>query len=261
MLARVMMVLAAWTSTAGAQASPVQLTYLGNMGVMLAGGGRVVVVDGLHRGELAEYAAIPDTLLTLLENGRAPYARISVALTTHRHGDHFNPLSVASRLSADTAMMYAAPAETIDSLVGRSAAWASSPRILRLGPPVAGRERVVDGVTALGLPHNPTRTRLAENVGYLIEIGGLRILHVGDADPNVDTYRALHLDAERIDIAIVPFWYLVGGSDSLRSAIRPRTWVASHVPPGEAARVKREVQGMYPNALVLVEPGEQRSLR
>lgn len=261
MLARVMLVLAAWTSTAGAQASPVQLTYLGNMGVMLAGGGRVVVVDGLHRGELAEYAAIPDTLLALLENGRAPYARVAVALTTHRHRDHFNPLSVASRLSADTAMMYAAPAETIDSLVGTSAAWASSPRILRLSPPVAGREPVADGVTALGLPHNPTPTRLAVNVGYLIEIGRLRILHVGDADPNVDTYRALHLDAERIDIAIVPFWYLMGGSDSLRSAIQPRIWVASHVPPGEAERVRRAVQGMHPNALVLAEPGEQRWLR
>jgi len=120
---------------------------------------------------------------------------------------------------------------------------------------------VADGVTALGLPHNPTPTRLAVNVGYLIEIGRLRILHVGDADPNVDTYRALHLDAERIDIAIVPFWYLMGGSDSLRSAIQPRIWVASHVPPGEAERVRRAVQGMHPNALVLAEPGEQRWLR
>lgn len=261
MVLRVMMVMILWFSTANAQGAGVQLTYLGNMGMVLDGGGTVLVIDGLHHGELAEYAAIPDTLLSSLENGRAPYQRVTVALTTHRHKDHFNPLSVASRLSADTAMIFAAPAETVDSLLGQAREWATSSRVRRVSPSAAGRTQVVAGVTALGLPHNPTPTRLASNVGYLVEVGGLRILHVGDADPNVAIYRELHLDEEHIDVAVVPFWYLLGGSDSLRRLIRPRLWVAAHVPPREAVEVQREVLRRYRNAIVLGQPGEQRWLR
>lgn len=116
------------------------------------------------------------------------------------------------------------------------------------------------GVTALGLPHNPTRSRPADNVGYLVELAGLRILHVGDADPSVETYRLVGIH-ERVDVAIVPFWYLTAEWDSLRRLIAPRIWVATHVPPKSAAQVRREVSARVPGAVVLTQPGEEHTLR
>lgn len=84
MLPRVLMLPVVAAALVLLPASPVKLTYLGNMGVALADNGSTIVIDGLHHGELTEYAAVPDSLLRALEKAQAPYRRLKAALTTHR---------------------------------------------------------------------------------------------------------------------------------------------------------------------------------
>lgn len=243
------------------QTPGVTLTYLGNMGVLLEAGERRIVVDGFHRGGLAEYAAVPVRLLEPLEGARPPFTSLTAALTTHRHKDHFDSRSVASRLTADSLVLYAGPPEVIDSVSAALPALPNRSRIRAVRPIGDDRIRIADGILGLNLPHNPTPSRRAENVGYLIEIGGLKVLHVGDADPTIENYRGQRLGEERVDIAIVPFWYLLGENDRVRQLIQPRVWVATHVPPSDTAKVRQDVLRRLTGAIVLTTPGSQHQLR
>ncbi len=247
-----------------AQAKRVSLTYLANMGVLLECDDRRVVIDGLHRGALAEYASVPPALLAPLEQARAPFARLDLALTTHRHHDHFDAASVAARLGADTGTRYLAATETADSLYARTSLRAGHPQVLGIDPSPGGEQRVmVSGldVTVLHLPHNPTASRRVANVGFLLACNGLRILHVGDADPTAANYDPHHLADRSVDIAIVPFWYLTGSDDAVRRSIGARLWVASHIPLADTAGVRRQVLDRVPEAVVLTRPGEEYELR
>ncbi len=247
-----------------ARRSPeVTLVYLANMGVVLEGDGRRVAIDAFHHGALAMYAAVPRELLQPLEQAQEPFARLDLILTTHRHLDHFDAGSVASRLGSDPGVRFLAATETVDSLYARTSLGSGHPRVHGVLPPARGETRLADapvGLTVLDLPHNPTPSRRVANVGFLVELGGLGILHVGDADPEAATYAA-HRLAGRVDVAIVPFWYLTGEDDAVRRAIGARVWVATHIPPADTASVRRQVLAQVPGAIVLTRPGERHPLR
>lgn len=255
--------LAAPAASLPAQSPPASLTYLANMGVLLDCGGRRVVIDGLHRGALAEYPSVPPALLAALEQARPPIARLDLALTTHRHHDHFDAASVAARLGADSGTRYLAATETVDSLYARTSLAAGQPRVRGMEPPAGGEERLTIAglaVSVLHLPHNPTPSRRVANVGFLLDCGGLRILHVGDADPTGANYDPHRLATRAVDVAIVPFWYLTGADDTVRRSIGARLWVASHIPLPDTAAVRRQVLSRVPGAVVLARPGEEYAL-
>ena len=255
-------VLTASANLLPAQTRPaVRLTYLGNMGVLLEAGEQRVVVDALHRGELPDYAHLPPDLLAELEGATGRLKRIDVALTTHRHLDHFAAASVAARLRSDSAFHYLAPTQVVDTLRALAAGWFRT-RVHPVTPPAGGRaELQLAGIriAALDLPHQRVR-RSAQNLGYLIRLGGLTILHVGDADRDPARFARHRLAAERIDVAIIPSWYLSQAPETIRREIAARTVVVSHITPSDTAKVRREVTRDWPGAIVLARPGEQFSL-
>ncbi len=247
-----------------AQSPRVVLTYLANMGVLLEGGEKRIVIDGFHRGGLPEYAAVPPELLAPLEQAREPFGALDLVLTTHRHLDHFDAGSVVARLGADTGVAYVAAPETVDSLYARTTLPTRHSRVRGVAPPEHGEQRLTVsgiGVAVLDLRHNPTPSRRVANVGFLLELEGLRILHVGDADPTGANFDPHRLAARRVDVAIVPFWYLTGRDDTVRRSIGARIWVATHVPPSDTAAVRRQVLARTPRAIVLTTPGERHALR
>jgi L-ascorbate metabolism protein UlaG (beta-lactamase superfamily) len=248
----------------GQSEQALQLTYLANMGVLLEVGDRRVVIDGLHRAELEGTPAVPPLHLAALEGATGAFRRIDVALTTHRHLDHFAAASVAARLRADSAVHYLAPREVVDTLWARGAAPSFAARVHPITPTPKGRVHyALAGVriAALDLPHNPTRTPRAQNVGYLIRVGGVTILHVGDADPDGARFAPHRLAAERIDVAVLPSWYVTEASEMVRREIAPRTVVVSHVWVADTARVRRDVERLWPGAIVLTRPGETFRIR
>jgi L-ascorbate metabolism protein UlaG (beta-lactamase superfamily) len=263
-LANSLLCLALGASPLAAQEAGLTITYLGNMGVLAEGGGRRVVIDGFHRGELEPYAAVPPRLLGALEYARPPFERLDLAFTTHRHRDHFNAQSVAARLVRDSAMPYVAARETVESLVARSSLPPRHPRLHPVLPPPGGAAALTVGsltIEVLDLPHNPTPSTRVANVGLLVELAGFRLLHVGDAHPTAENFLPHHLDERGVDVAIVPFWYLTDEGDAVRRAIGARTWIATHIPPADSAQVRARVMRTVPAAIVLVRPGERFVVR
>jgi L-ascorbate metabolism protein UlaG (beta-lactamase superfamily) len=251
-----------------AQEPRLAITYLANMGVLLESGGKRIVIDGFHHAALEGTAAVPPALLSALEHSRAPLDRIDLVLTTHRHLDHFDAGSVARRLSSDSSVVFVAAQETVDSLHANTGLRARgsqvSGRVRGVVPPSRGETRVpVAGIdlTVLDLPHNPTRRRRVANVGFLIDFGGMRALHVGDADPTEANFASHRLSQRSIDVAFVPFWYLTERNGEMMRTIGARMWIATHLPASGTLEIARRVREAAPGALVLTSPGERLSVR
>lgn len=241
----------------------VDLTYLANMGVLLESGGRRVIIDGFHRGELAEYAPVPAAMLESLEQARAPFRTLDLMIATHRHRDHFNAASVAARLRADSSVVFLAARETVDSLVARTDGLANHPRVWAAQTSAStGHHLSIAGVdvTVLDLPHNPTPSQRVANVGVIVELGGLRVLHVGDAFAAPTTFARHQLASRPVDVAIVPFWYFANENAEVLRLIGARRWIATHVPPADTAAVRKRVHAADATAIVLTTSGERVSL-
>ena len=242
----------------------VTITFLANEGVMLSSGGQKVLIDALFLKYGPGYAVPADSTLASLQGARIPFDSVDVILVTHRHGDHFHPVPMAAHLRANPRATLLTSQQVIDSLSGQlSAAELRSPRIVsRTTAPGMRRRESVAGITVelLGLPHAATRHRIVEHLGYVVEIGGRRVLHVGDTDVTEANFAAFRLDTARIDVALIPNWVVTTdeGRRVIERWIRPRQVVAVHVGTADADRTIRDVRSAMPNAVTFARSLEIR---
>lgn len=238
----------------------VTITFLANEGVMLEGGGRKVLIDALFLKYETAFALPADSTQRALQGARPPFGDVDLVLATHHHGDHFHPAPVAAHLRANPGATLLSTRQVVDSLRGRiPASDPVSRRILaRALPDGARRREVVDGIAVelLGLRHHDIG-----HLGYIVEIGGRRVLHVGDTDRAERSFPALRLDTARIDVALLPEWMLRDerGRELVDRWIRPRHVVAFHVSVGEEERTARRVRRAMPEAVTFVRSLDRRT--
>jgi L-ascorbate metabolism protein UlaG (beta-lactamase superfamily) len=251
--------------TAGQQVGDrLRITYLANEGVILSDGNRDVIIDGLFRYYGPEFALAPDSVRDALARAAPPYADIDLVLITHRHGDHFHPADVAAHLEANRGAIVLTSPQVVDSLRGRlSDASEVGGRIQpRAVAPFSRRRETVAGIAVelLGLPHGGGgRMAGVQHLGYIVELGGRRILHLGDAEIEPKLYQAFRLDTARIDVALVPQWMLFDrdGLRSLNEFVRPRQVVAFHFSDSDRETAQARVAQAWPGAVALVRPLQQ----
>ena len=70
-----------------------------------------------------------------------------------------------------------------------------------------------------------------QNIIYLVEISGIRILHVGDAD--TDTGAFDHIGIDSVDVAIVPQWFGNEKGKQIIEKLKPKKIIVAHIAPGE----------------------------
>jgi L-ascorbate metabolism protein UlaG (beta-lactamase superfamily) len=243
------------------QPAGVAVTYIANEGVLLSAGGKKVLIDGLFTEYGPEYAIPADSTQAALETARAPFDAVDLVLVTHRHGDHFHPAPMAAHLLANPRATLVTSQQVIDSLraipAGRTLP--ASRWLARTTAPGTRRREVVNGVAIelLGLPHGGARHRHVEHLGYIVELGGRRVLHVGDTDVSDAAFAPFRLDTARIDVALLPAWMMTSesGRRVIEQRIRPRQIVAIHMGRAGAAgteRTAREVATLAPRAIALV---------
>ena len=88
----------------------VRVTYLANEGVLIDGP-CAVLVDALQRDSLGSYARHPPDVQEKLESARAPFDKVSLALATHYHLDHWDPGAVARFLGSNPSAVFASTPE------------------------------------------------------------------------------------------------------------------------------------------------------
>jgi L-ascorbate metabolism protein UlaG (beta-lactamase superfamily) len=259
LLARVATVAAALAPAASAHAQ-VTVTFLANEGVMLSGGGKKVLIDALFRKYKRGFAVPADSTQAALQAARPPFDGVDLILVTHRHGDHFHPAPLAAHLLANPRATLLTSAQVIDSLRRHPPARIlPTQRLLaRTTAPATRRREVVNGVTVelLGLRHHDL-----EHLGFIVDVGGRRVLHVGDVDDAETAFPPFRLDTARIDVALLPYWMVrsTEGRRAIARWIRPKQVVAFHVGAREGDRAPRAVRAAMPGAVTFVRSLETRT--
>ena len=136
-------------------------------------------------------------------------------------------------------------------------------RVTGATPPL--KERVAMRVAGvdfeiLGVGHGSERFRSVQNLGHIIKLGGKKLLHVGDADITVEVLERFKLNEEGIDIAILPFWFLVekDGPRIVREYIKPKHIIAVHISPIQIKRVTEQIKEAFPDAVAFTSMLEKR---
>ncbi len=210
----------------------VEVRYLANEGFLVDGAGKRLLVDALFGSGIAGYAAVAPDIRSDLEAGAGTWGGVDVALATHAHGDHFDPDAVRRFLAANPEAVFVSTPQAKARMAGGDPALLE--RFVAVLPdPGAVRRLELEGVSidVLNL-HHGVREPPIENVGYVVTLGDLRLLHFGDTEAKLEEFEPyLELLADT-EVALLPFWFLSSEwrAAMVRDRIRPRWIVAAHTP-------------------------------
>lgn len=223
------------------------IKYIANEGVLVSAGGKQVLIDAIHREWKPTYLAPPPDLLKALESAAPPYNAVDLVLVTHNHLDHFHPESIALHMQNNPKAALAAPEQVVAEIARNAAGYESVKSRVKAVTPAWKEKTVMDigGVklTVLGLRHVNLRHRQVQNLGYIVEVAGRKVLHVGDAELSAENFSSFLLNTENIDAAVLPAWFLntAGGCEQVKNLIGAKHLIATHIPPDHAADYKKNV--------------------
>jgi len=125
----------------------------------------------------------------------------------------------------------------------------------------------VDGIQLEVFNLHHGRKRQVVNLGFLIHVAGRNILHLGDTESTTSDLEPLGLNKKEIDLAFIPFWYLVEGSwrDTVHLTLAPDKIVVMHLPAPDSGdayieslggwdKVTEGIKKAYPNATIFRAP-------
>ena len=241
----------------------VVVTQLANEGFILGDGQSTrVMIDGMVVEPYSVYGGLPYPFQADFEAANGPFAKINLVLVSHQHHDHNQP-EFACKFIQNSIAILATSSQVIDLMRERCRQFIlSSPRVQIIDPQYDQPETLsVGGATAtiFLLSHGAGKYAALKNYGHLVEIGGMRVLHIGDAAMiNADFDRA-NVANMKVDVALVPFWYFQPGPGGalVRKYLTAKHMVATHIPPGEMDEVKSFLKVEYPEVIILENPMDE----
>jgi len=241
-----------------------EVLYLANEGFLLRRGEIDVLIDAFVEEPYAGYAGLPPELSAHLRTTTAPFDSIELALVSHAHGDHFQEGLASAFLKASTRTRLVSSPQVVDALRAALGAEHQASERLEALLPEAGARKVTAhagvGIELLWLPHGGMPSRKIQNLGHLITIGDMKILHVGDADMIPAAFAPYRLAEEAIDVAILPYWYFVypGGRRLVQEHLPARLYIAAHIAPSEHEKLRAQIAARMPQVVVFDEALETR---
>ncbi|OJJ22883.1 hypothetical protein BKI52_00600 [marine bacterium AO1-C] len=238
-----------------------QITYIANEGVFLQKNDKKVLIDALHEKYRPIYLYPSPKLRRQMEKGQAPFDGVNLVLVSHLHGDHFGASSCARQLKNNPKTILIGSGQVRDSLRKTSLFPQIKPQI----KVATQTEQVIINqipVKILKIAHvSKYRHGWVQNFGYVINLEGQKVLHIGDAEVSEEIFEALKLVEAGIDVAVLPVWFLISnkGKQLVNQYIRPRQVIASHISVGDEKSATRQVKKYFPKAIVFTQSGQQVS--
>ncbi len=263
LIAILLLSLAVFGQNSNKQKSGLSITYIGNEGIVIETGKQQIVIDGLHDKYLM-YTTLEQPQLDDLINARKPFERVSLILASHFHLDHFNAKMVGAHLQNNPKARFIGTQQAANDFAKVFAGFEQiKDRVQPTMPNFKERIDLTFGdvkVSVLRLWHSGP-LRATENLGYLLTVNSKKLLHVGDADMSVENYEPYKLTSEKIDVAFLPYWYLLDskGAAFVRQHIPAKQVVAVHIPPADAESVTKKIKAAYPEAICFTSLMEQRT--
>lgn len=253
------------SSTPASSKTGLTIQYIANMGVLISAAGKNVLIDVIHREYKPSYLFPPPDLLKALEAAAPPYNAVDLILVTHNHLDHFHSESIALHMQNDPKATLVSPEQIVAEIAKNAAGFDAIKSRVKEVTPAWNQKAVMDTVgiklTVLGLRHVNLRHREVQNLGYIVEIAGRKVLHVGDAELSDENFASFLLKAENIDVAVLPAWFLdtSAGCDQVKKLIGAKHLIATHIPPDHANDYKKNVTTNCAGADAFINLLEERN--
>jgi L-ascorbate metabolism protein UlaG (beta-lactamase superfamily) len=248
-------------------AGVLEVIYLANEGFMIAGGGKKVLIDALFREGVGGYAVISPATRALLEQVRSPFDGVDAVFATHYHADHFDAEAVLAHLKNNPQALFFSTNQAADKLRATGQFDAVKTRVVATLPKEGERFRNEHRglrVQLLNIHHG--RSRPIENLGFIVEIAGKRILHIDDSVAEAAVFQKYEVVKDNIDVAFLPFWYFSNDDfkQAVREHIRPRRIVVMHIEldtfrSGSWQKKWAQIKAEFPNAFYFAQELEKKS--
>jgi L-ascorbate metabolism protein UlaG (beta-lactamase superfamily) len=239
-----------------AQSQSLKITYIGNEGVLLEGLGQKVMIDALFDNYYKDYLNPDESMIKNMMDGKVPFDKIDVLLSTHVHRDHFEVALTGQFLSAHPETQYFSSEQIKNELEKEYGNFQSiKGRIQGYVRDENSHDSKSSGIkiNSFFVYHSGgKRTESIENMGFIVEVGGIKVLHLGDSDTLKERYKLLNLAQHNIDVALVPYWFLTSeeGQYIIDNNIRPKHLIGIHFPKAGSPLALEEIKKRYPEAKV-----------
>jgi len=257
MVAHVFLTAFIWCGLPAPLVADITLTQLANEGVIISDGETRILIDGMVVEPYSVYGGLPPEVVPLFEQASGPFSGIDLALASHRHHDHNQPQFACQFLQTSSGTQFASSPQVIGLMREKCRTFmTTSPRITEINPPY-GEPHVIQlkgaRVTVFPLSHGTRKFARIQNYGHLVEMGGMTLLHIGDAATDPRDFARAGLDKVKIDVALIPFWFFQPGpgSEVMTRFLNAPNQVAVHIPPGEMEEVTSYMSEDHPEVLIL----------
>ncbi len=240
----------------------VTITYLQNDGVLISDGTKKVLIDAIIN-PLSGWINLDPAENSKLTNAQAPYDDVDLVLITHNHGDHYSISNVNTHMNNNPNGKVIAPPQVMVNFSG--------PQFLNISPAFSESESLIVNGIELEVLHIRHFDAFGndfsdvENFAYLINIGGLNILHLGDVFMSVENLQNFGLAEKGIDVVLIPTFhapahFMISHRDALISQVQPANIIALHLLSGSIAVIIQQVNDLYPGATIFSVPLQSFSL-
>lgn len=240
------------------------VTRLANGGVILSDGKSTrVMIDGMVTTPFSIYAGLPEEDRDEFFKAIGPFLDIDLALVSHQHHQHNQPDTACAFLQHSPNTVFASSSQVIDLVREKCRQYVLTSKNVQIIDPQYDQPVILHAgdatVTVFLLSHGHGRNSTIKNFGHLVEIGGMKVLHVGGADMDPTDFARAGVDKMNVDIALVPFlFYQPGpGPDIVNAFLNAPHQIAEQIPPDEMAEVKAYMQVKYPQVQILENALEQ----
>jgi L-ascorbate metabolism protein UlaG (beta-lactamase superfamily) len=217
----------------GCAAPTVEVVAIANEGFLVRSHRRAVLVDALFRAT-APYPEFfsqgpSEDLVRQMVTGEGPFNQVDLALVTHSDGDHFHARTAFEFLENHPETLLVGSIDVLEALSAMEGFDAIADRVDAPARTHGSCERIEHSaveITACFVWHSGRE--VANNI-YLVEMGGFRFLHEGDADRSPATFAGLELPEEGLDLAFMHDWFVLNdGRQIVTEILKPRAVVLMH---------------------------------
>lgn len=235
------------------------ITQLANEGVIISDGDTRIMIDGMVVEPYSVYGGLPDDAAARFKKASGPFADIDLALASHRHHEHNQPSYACSFMKTSKDTLFVSSSQVLDLMREKCRELVTTSPRIRIIDPQYGQPQIFEQggaqVTVFPLSHGTRKYEAIQNYAHSIRIGGMTVLHIGDAAMTPADFQVAGLDQAKVDVALIPFWYFQPGPGValVQQYLDAPVKIAVHIPPGEMEEVKAYMTQNFP-AVTILDP-------